>query len=338
MTSLAVKYRPQEWEDVVEQKSVVQILKQQIATNNIKNAYLFAGASGAGKTTASRILANKINKGVGSPIEIDAASNSGVDNVRSIIADAQERAIDSEYKIYIIDEAHALSNQAWQAFLKCIEEPPQYTIFIFCTTDPQKIPATILNRVQRFNISRISTNGIKNRLAYICEQEHFINYEESIDYISKIADGGMRDAIALLEKCASLSTNLDINTTLSALGNYSYSSFFDLINSMIDGNEKQVLSIIDTYYNDGNDLKLFVDQYLNFCIDVTKYALFKSCDLIRIPISMKDKLDNTVNIEGANKYFQYIINKLLELKINIKNDTNIQATIEVIFLQLTRCQ
>ena len=127
MTSLAVKYRPQEWEDVVEQKSVVQILKQQIATNNIKNAYLFAGASGAGKTTASRILANKINKGVGSPIEIDAASNSGVDNVRSIIANAQERAIDSEYKIYIIDEAHALSNQAWQAFLKCIEEPPQYT-------------------------------------------------------------------------------------------------------------------------------------------------------------------------------------------------------------------
>ena len=156
MEALAVKYRPRIWDDITEQKSIVKILKRQIETKTFKNAYLFAGASGAGKTTASRIFANEINNHQGSPIEIDAASNNSVDNVRNIVKSAQERAIDCEYKIFIIDEAHALSNAAWQAFLKCIEEPPEYTIFIFCTTDPQKIPATILNRVQRYNFTKIS--------------------------------------------------------------------------------------------------------------------------------------------------------------------------------------
>ena len=149
--SLAVKYRPRTFADLCGQSSVVKILTRQIETGEFKNAVLFNGASGCGKTTIARIIANMINNGVGEPIEIDAASNSSVDNVRQIIHDAQERSIDSKYKIYIIDECHSLSNQAWQAFLKCIEEPPKYTIFIFCTTDPQKIPETIKNRVQRLD-------------------------------------------------------------------------------------------------------------------------------------------------------------------------------------------
>ena len=130
--SLAVKYRPKTFSEICGQSSIVKIITRQIEMNEFKNACLFAGASGCGKTTIARIVANMINNGQGEPIEIDAASNNGVENVRQIIHDAQERSIDSKYKIYIIDECHSLTNQAWQAFLKCIEEPPTYTIFIFC--------------------------------------------------------------------------------------------------------------------------------------------------------------------------------------------------------------
>ena len=130
MKSLGVKYRPSVWAEVTGQEAAIMILKQQILTKSFKNAYIFSGASGCGKTTCARIFANEINNGQGHPIEIDAASNNGVDNVRQIADNANARALDSEYKIYIIDEAHALSNQAWQAFLKTIEETPKYTIFI----------------------------------------------------------------------------------------------------------------------------------------------------------------------------------------------------------------
>ena len=121
----------------------------------------------------------------GSPIEIDGASNNGVDNVKMIIQSSAERSLDSTYKVYIVDECHMITTAGWNAFLKILEEPPMYTIFMFCTTDAQKIPATIINRVQRFNLTKVNTQEIKNRLRFVCEQEHFINYEESIDYISK---------------------------------------------------------------------------------------------------------------------------------------------------------
>ena len=335
--ALAVKYRPQEWDQICGQSSIVKILTRQLELKEFKNAYLFAGSSGSGKTTIGRIFANKINEGLGSPIEIDGASNNGVDNVKNIIKTAKERSIDSKYKVYIIDECHALTNQAWQAFLKCIEEPPKYTIFIFCTTDPQKIPETIKNRVQRFTFNRISVDRIRDRLAYICKQEGFTNFEESIDYIAKISDGGMRTAISYVDKCAGYSTDLSIQNVLESLGNYSYDTFFTLINNMIDGNERDVLQVISKFYDEGNDLKLFVDQYLNFCIDVTKYSLFKSCDNIRIPLSMEPRLQSSINFDNASKYYSYVIDKLLTLKNMLKNDNSPRSTIEVMMLQITRC-
>ena len=337
MESLATLYRPRKFEEVCAQSSIVKILERQLELTEFKNAYLFQGSSGCGKTTCARIFANRINNGVGSPIEIDAASNNGVDNVKQLIKDASERAIDSKYKIIIIDECHALTSQAWQAFLKCIEEPPKYTIFIFCTTDPQKIPDTIKNRVQKFTFNRIPVDTIRDRLAYICRQEGFTNYEESIDYLSKISDGGMRTAISYLDKCAGYSTDLNITNVLTSLGNYSYDTFFNLINSMIDGNEASVLRLISNFYDEGNDLKLFVDQFLNFCVDVTKYALFKSCSLTRIPTSMEAQLQSSTNFEDANKYYTYVIDKLLDLKNMLKNDNSPRSTIEIIFLQITRC-
>lgn len=334
--SLSVKYRPHEFSEVSSQSSIIKILERQIELKQFKNSYLFAGASGCGKTTIARIFANAINEGVGYPIEIDGASNNGVDNVKSIIKAASERSIDSKYKVYIIDECHALTSQAWQAFLKCIEEPPTYTIFIFCTTDPQKIPATILNRVMRFNFTRIKSDVIKSRLKYICDSENFTNYNESIDYISKICNGGMRDAIALLDKVSSYDTDININNTLTALGNYSYDIFFNLVNSIIDGKEAEVIQIVNSMYNDGADLKLMIDQFLTFCLDINKYAIFKDCKITSLPESLEDKLKYATNFDNSEKYYSYIVNKVLDIKNSIKNDTNIKSTIEIMLLNMCR--
>ena len=172
--SLAVKYRPKTWADVTEQSSVRTILEQQIASGNICHSLLFIGSSGCGKTTCARIYANEVNQGKGTPIELDAASNNGVDDVRRIIEQAQTKSLDSEYKTFIIDECHSLSSQGWQAFLKLIEEPPAKSIFIFCTTERNKIPKTILSRVQEFQFKRISNTGIEKRLEYVLQQENFV--------------------------------------------------------------------------------------------------------------------------------------------------------------------
>lgn len=172
--ALAIKYRPKKWSEVTEQGSTKVILQQQLESGEIKNAYLFCGPAGCGKTTCARIFANDINHGEGNPIELDAASNNGVDDVREIIQQAKTKSLNSEYKIFIIDECHAISNAGWQAMLKIIEEPPAKSIFIFCTTNPERIPKTILSRVQRYDFNRISTEGIINRLQYILEQESYV--------------------------------------------------------------------------------------------------------------------------------------------------------------------
>lgn len=170
--SLAIKYRPKRFEDVSEQSSIITILQSQIQTNSFRSAYLFAGGAGTGKTTCARIFADAVNEGKGDPIEMDAASHNSVDDVREISKMAQTGSMTCKYKVFIIDECHSLSNQAWQAMLKLIEEPPARSIFIFCTTDPERIPKTILSRVQRYNFSRISEKGIFSRLLHIIDLEN----------------------------------------------------------------------------------------------------------------------------------------------------------------------
>ena len=165
--NLATKYRPKKFGDLVCQDNVKIVLQNQIDLNEFKQAYLFCGSAGTGKTTSARIFANEINKGEGRIVEIDGASNNGVDNIRNLIDNCKMKSLDGTYKVFIIDEVHMLSIGAFNALLKILEEPPKGTIFILCTTDPQKIPATILSRVQRFDFKRIPTQRIMNRLTYI---------------------------------------------------------------------------------------------------------------------------------------------------------------------------
>ena len=333
--TFGVKYRPDTLDKLVGQKSIIQILEQQLKLRKFKNCYLFTGSTGIGKTTISRAFANAINRNQGSPIEIDAASNNGVDNIRNIIEDAKQRALDCEYKIYIIDEAHMLTTQSWNALLKCLEEPPMYTIFIFCTTDPQKIPATILNRVQRFNLTKLSTDEIRKRLQYVCEQEHLVNYDETIDYIAKIADGGMRDALSYLDKVSVLSNDLDIKNTLEILGDCSYTIFFSLVNALIDADEKSVISIVEDYYNKGNDLKLFINQFIDFIMDLNKYCIFKDFQIIKIPQAFESDIKYATELENSHKYFNYLLDKLLEIKNLIKYDAN-KNTVLIMFIAILR--
>ena len=288
--ALAIKYRPEIWDDVVEQDSAKIILQQQLESGEVKHAYLFCGGAGTGKTTCARIFAKEINKGEGHPIEMDAASNSGVDDVRNIIQQAKTKSLDSEYKVFIIDECHSISNTGWQAFLKLIEEPPAKSIFIFCTTDPQKIPKTILSRVQRYDFQRISQDGIVARLHLILYHEDIYDDSNalnatlpSLEYIAKIADGGMRDAISLMDKCLAYSKDLTLENVVAALGTTDYDTMFNLLDTLLNKNSNGAIGIIEDIYNSGKDLKQFVNQFIRFLLDIAKWGLGCEWKYIQIP-------------------------------------------------------
>lgn len=284
--SLSVRYRPKTFDDLTEQNAIKIILEQQIETKSFQHVYLFTGPAGCGKTTSARILANLINEGKGNPIEVDAASNSGVDNIRNIIEDAKRKSLDSEYKVFIIDECHSLSSGSWQALLKLLEEPPKFTIFILCTTNPEKIPATIMSRVQRYQFNKISTDGIVKRLNEICDKElgntdAYID-DKAIAHIAKMASGGMRNSITMLDKCLSLSTNLTVENVVKAIGTVDYAEHFQLLEYLTEKDSNCIL-IVEDVFNAGKDIKLFLKNFHDFVLDICKFKLFGSFETTRIP-------------------------------------------------------
>lgn len=342
MKSLAVKYRPITFETVVGQNVTTKILNKVLEKQAFKNAYLFAGPSGCGKTTCARIFANAINGGVGEPVEIDGASNNGVDQVRAIVESANQRSLVGTYKIYIIDECHMITSAGWNAFLKGLEDCPEYTIFIFCTTEPNKIPVTIQNRMQRFNIAKINAQEIRDRLIYVCQQEGFTNYEDTCELISKLCDGCMREALTVLDQCADMSTDLSLENSKMVLGEAPFERMLKLTNCLISQREEFVLMAIETLAAEGRDLKQFVDDYLSFILDLTKYILFRNIGLTNIPAYLEASTDpminvaSTVNFEGALTWFNNLTDRLLEIKAAVKNDTSIKATIEAYLIKTCR--
>ena len=331
--ALAIKYRPQKFEDLTEQSEVVTILTNQIETNTIKHGYLFCGGAGTGKTTSARIFANMINKGAGTPIELDAASNNSVEDIRRLTEDAQTQSIDSEYKVFILDEVHSLSNQAWQAMLKTLEEPPAKAIFIFCTTNPEKIPQTILSRVQRYNFQRISQEGIVTRLEYILTREISTvmpEYKDALEYIAKIADGGMRDAITLMDKCLSFSSDLTVENVIKALGVADYNTMFDLNNAFFENDKTKLIKIVSDVYSSGMDLKLFIKTYFEFLLDLNVYCLTKDLTMTKIPDVWVDEMNSYGSHEWSvsNNLLTYIT----DLQSSIKWEQNPKAVIIAKFI------
>ena len=328
MEALATKYRPRTFADVVCQDNIKKVLTNQLDTGEVKQAYLFCGSAGTGKTTSARIFANEVNGGKGKPIEIDGASNNGVDNIRNIIDDCRMKSLDSKYKVYIIDEVHMLSIGAFNALLKVLEEPPKGVIFILCTTDPHKIPATILSRVQRFQFKRIPQNEVVKRLQYVLQQEGKITYDmEALQYIAKLADGGMRDALMKLDTVLGYTTEITMEAVLDCLGITNYDYLFKIVSSIIKQDATTPMQLIDDLYKQGKDLKLFVKDLSKFILDLCKLELTQDINTTMIPPELKTKctqllckcdLDLLVDIMDA-------VNKLMD---KIKYEQNPKSLIE----------
>jgi len=338
--SLAVRKRPETLDEVCGQKYVVEILKRQFAKGIIKNVMLLSGHTGCGKTSIARCIANIINNGIGEPIELDCASNNSVDNIRAIVDSANERALVGEYKVFILDEVHMLSNSAWNALLKCIEEPPKYTVFIFCTTERNKVIPAVLNRAQCFNITPLSTTEIYTRLVKICQEENFTNYEKVCEIISKNCGGSMRNAITYLEQVSDYSTELSLDIARKVLGGVSYETFFKLTWAITNKDEAGIFSIIDELYSDGQDLKAFLNDYFNFVVNLLKFILFKTVSCTDLPTYLASEqnpvVQDTVGIENSSEIFNALADTLLEIKQAIKYDSDYKNIISMLLIKFVR--
>lgn len=278
------KFRPQEFSDVKGQDHIVTTLKNQIKADRIGHAYLFCGTRGTGKTTIAKIFAKAVNcenPADGSPcgecptcraiaagasmnvIEIDAASNNGVDNIRQIREEVEYRPTEGKYKVYIIDEVHMLSIGAFNALLKTLEEPPSYVIFILATTEAHKIPITILSRCQRYDFRRISIDTIAARLTELMEQEQVAVEEKAIRYVAKAGDGSMRDALSLLDQCIAfyLGQELTYDRVLETLGAVDTEVFSRLLRRILDRNVAGAIAVVEEMVVEGRELGQFVNDF-----------------------------------------------------------------------------
>lgn len=326
-TTLATKYRPQKFEEIVEQDSIKIILENQVKTNNLKHAYLFCGSAGTGKTTSARIIAHMINNYESEPIELDCASHNGVDDVRAIIEDCKTRPYRGKYKVFLLDEVHMLSTQAWNAMLKILEEPPEYVIFLFCTTDPQKIIGTILSRVQRFNFSRISNEGIRNRLKYIIDSENkekalasdIILYEDSaIDYIARLAKGGMRDSITTLEKCLDYDKNLTLENVIKVTsGGITEQVLTEFLCYILNSDCKSALLHFNNVYMSGVDVTLFLKLWTEFLQNCVKYMITQTAEITTLSGITVNWLKTVMSFTPQVKE---LLRSVLSIKTNFSAD------------------
>ena len=233
---------------------------------------------------------------------------------------------------FITGNCHSISSTGWQAMLKLIEEPPAKSIFIFCTTDPQKIPKTILSRVQRYDFTKISYASIVDRLKYICESES-IDYEiEALEYIAKLADGGMRDSITMLDKCVSYAEFVSVDNVVKALGVADYETMFAVCDSFVYADTEKLINRIEKVYNSGADLKQFVKQLLSFCLDISKYKFTKSFEFINLPETEENKSILSEFTDYDFEGYSKMLKILVKLNADIKWETNPKTLVEAVLL------
>lgn len=296
MASLAVKYRPKTWNDIVEQSLVVSLVRTMCTSATLPNRnFLFIGSQGVGKTTTARIIANTLNEGKGEPIELDAASHGSTEEIRQIVSQASTFPVGMKYKVFILDEVHVLSGQAWQVLLKTLEESPAKSVFVLCTTNPEKIPATILSRVQTFKLSKISTKGIQSRLKYVIEQENKegqnITYDEdALNYIARLSNGGMRDSLTNLDRCLAFSKEVTLENVSEALDLPDYSAYFSLLNALVKKDNAAVTSIVDEVYNSGTNFVKWFEGFHSFLCNIIKFVYMKDISATMIPSQYAEKL------------------------------------------------
>ena len=296
-------YRPSTFDEVAGQEHIVRTLKNALATGKLAHAYLFAGPRGTGKTTMAKLLAKALNcdEGIGHQcnecknckaiiegthpdvLELDAASNNGVDEIRELIDKVKYGTILGRYKVYIIDEVHMLSTGAFNALLKTLEEPPEHVIFILATTEPHKILPTILSRCQRYDFTKLSDKDIKNRLKAVLENENVAYNEEAIDIIISLADGGMRDALSILDQVLAYSGNkLEVQDILDIFALESKEEKIALLNSIIKKDVSDVLQRINRYVSLGTDIKRLTDDLLLILKDILIYQSSRNISCLEV--------------------------------------------------------
>lgn len=351
--SLYRKYRPKTFSDVVGQEVVVKILKNSILNNKISHAYIFSGPRGTGKTSIAKIFSKAVNclnttdgdlcnncenclQNIDEEIdiiEIDAASNNGVDEIREIRNNVKLMPVHLKYKVYIIDEVHMLSTSAFNALLKTLEEPPKHVIFILATTEFNKIPATVISRCQKFDFKKITNKQIEDRLKYILEQEKKSLNGEVISLIAKLSDGGLRDAINMLDQVISLEKeNVTVDDVYNLIGDISEKNIIILLENIVSGNIKETLKNINEYYEEGKN-------FINICerlqLLIRNIIIFNNTDNYFDKEYEKKLLDfSHIELEYCEKMSDELFNLINELK-----RTNNQKIItEISFLKMCLMQ
>jgi DNA polymerase-3 subunit gamma/tau len=356
---LALKYRPQTFADLIGQNVVAETILNSIEANKVPNAYLFTGIRGIGKTTIARIVAKSLNcsNGIGKickedlcencksisnsnhidVLEMDAASKTGVDDVRDLIEFSRYGPTTAKYKIFIIDEVHMLSKQAFNALLKTLEEPPEYLKFIFATTEIKKIPITVVSRCQRFDLSRIKSLELFDFIKKIKDKENGNVSDEALKLIVKISEGSVRDALSLLDRALltlSKDKELDLKSAQKIFGYFDKSQLISLFEFILKGNEKEVLSIYREIYNQGVEPKVFLNDFLEI-LYYFKNANSLSMDSTNFELN-DDEFDKIKEISQNVKneililFWQFCVKSLSELEIV----SNQHLSIEMLLIRL----